>query len=152
MTADVLGSDVAASASERQKDACVSTSDPPARATGHETKAMLVVLAIVLGKCPVWMHCLFSNGGRHLVRILAGSGAARLRRWQTPAASLPSATMELHVLPMRNGGAAENMALDFLLLQRYPAAAIRFRQQHHLGFFDIDGKPCGMETGGHAPG
>ena len=30
--------------------------------------------------------------------------------------------MELHVLPMRIGSAAENMALDFLLLQRYPAA------------------------------
>jgi len=28
---------------------------------------------------------------------------------------------------MRTGGAAENMALDFLLLQRYPVAAIRFR-------------------------
>jgi lipoate-protein ligase A len=39
--------------------------------------------------------------------------------------------MELHVLPMRTGGAAENMALDFLLLQRYPAAAIRFR---HYGW------------------
>ena len=35
--------------------------------------------------------------------------------------------MEFHVLPMRTGGAAENMALDFLLLQRYPVAAIRFR-------------------------
>ena len=31
--------------------------------------------------------------------------------------------MEFHVLPTRTGGAAENMALDFLLLQRYPAAA-----------------------------
>jgi lipoate-protein ligase A len=36
--------------------------------------------------------------------------------------------MDFHVLPTRTGGAAENMALDFLLLQRYPAgAAIRFR-------------------------
>ena len=29
----------------------------------------------------------------------------------------------LHVLPVRTGAAAENMALDFLLLQRYPEAA-----------------------------
>lgn len=36
--------------------------------------------------------------------------------------------MQLHLLPTRAGGAAENMALDFLLLQRYPeAAAGRFR-------------------------
>ncbi len=36
--------------------------------------------------------------------------------------------MNLHVLPVRTGAAAENMALDFLLLQRYPeAAAPRFR-------------------------
>lgn len=28
--------------------------------------------------------------------------------------------MSLHVLPIRTAGAAENMALDFLLLQRYP--------------------------------
>ena len=36
--------------------------------------------------------------------------------------------MDFHVLPTRTGGAAENMALDFLLLQRYPAGtAIRFR-------------------------
>lgn len=34
----------------------------------------------------------------------------------------------LHVLPVRTGAAAENMALDFLLLQRYPVpAAPRFR-------------------------
>ena len=34
--------------------------------------------------------------------------------------------MEFHVLPTRTGGAAENMALDFLLLQRYPdPAALR---------------------------
>jgi lipoate-protein ligase A len=34
----------------------------------------------------------------------------------------------LHVLPVRTGAAAENMALDFLLLQRYPdAVAARFR-------------------------
>lgn len=38
----------------------------------------------------------------------------------------------LHVLPVRTGGAAENMATDFLLLQRYPhAAAPRFR---HYGW------------------
>jgi lipoyl(octanoyl) transferase len=35
--------------------------------------------------------------------------------------------MTLHLLPTRTGGAAENMALDFLLLQRYPHASPRFR-------------------------
>src|SRR5690349_1891712 len=36
--------------------------------------------------------------------------------------------MNLHVLPHRTGGAAENMALDFLLLQRYPGEPVpRFR-------------------------
>ncbi len=36
--------------------------------------------------------------------------------------------MKLHLLPVRTGAAAENMALDFLLLQRYPeTAAPRFR-------------------------
>jgi len=36
--------------------------------------------------------------------------------------------VNLHVLPVRTAGAAENMALDFLLLQRYPAPAVpRFR-------------------------
>ena len=35
--------------------------------------------------------------------------------------------MMLHTLPDRTGSAAENMALDFLLLQRYPHAAARFR-------------------------
>lgn len=36
--------------------------------------------------------------------------------------------MSLHLLPARTAAAAENMALDFLLLQRYPAAAAaRFR-------------------------
>jgi lipoate-protein ligase A len=36
--------------------------------------------------------------------------------------------MALHVLPTRTGGAAENMAIDFLLLQRYPQPAQpRFR-------------------------
>ncbi len=36
--------------------------------------------------------------------------------------------MTLHVLPDRTGSAAENMALDFLLLQRYPEPqALRFR-------------------------
>jgi lipoate-protein ligase A len=40
--------------------------------------------------------------------------------------------MILEILPSRTGGAAENMALDFLLLQRYPrAAAARFR---HYGW------------------
>jgi lipoate-protein ligase A len=36
--------------------------------------------------------------------------------------------MNLDLLPIRSGGAAENMALDFLLLQRYPGGATpRFR-------------------------
>jgi lipoyl(octanoyl) transferase len=40
--------------------------------------------------------------------------------------------MTLEVLPTRTGGAAENMAIDYLLLQRYPhAAAPRFR---HYGW------------------
>jgi lipoate-protein ligase A len=40
--------------------------------------------------------------------------------------------MQLHVLPDRIGGAAENMATDFLLLQRYPeGGAVRFR---HYGW------------------
>ncbi len=40
--------------------------------------------------------------------------------------------MTLHILPTRTGGAAENMAIDFLLLQRYPESAVpRFR---HYGW------------------
>ena len=40
--------------------------------------------------------------------------------------------MTLDVLPTRTGGAAENMAVDFLLLQRYPRAGVpRFR---HYGW------------------
>jgi lipoate-protein ligase A len=40
--------------------------------------------------------------------------------------------MILHLLPDRTGGAAENMACDFLLLQRYPEPAVaRFR---HYGW------------------
>ena len=35
--------------------------------------------------------------------------------------------MKLHVLPVRTAAAAENMALDFLLLQRYPETVARFR-------------------------
>jgi lipoate-protein ligase A len=42
--------------------------------------------------------------------------------------------MNLHVLPVRTAGAAENMAIDFLLLQRYPdAAAPRFRHYEWRG-------------------
>jgi lipoate-protein ligase A len=42
--------------------------------------------------------------------------------------------MEFHVLPPRTGGAAENMALDFLLLQRYPApTALRCRHYEWRG-------------------
>lgn len=40
--------------------------------------------------------------------------------------------MRLEILPERTAGAAENMAVDFLLLQRYPAAGVpRFR---HYGW------------------
>lgn len=35
--------------------------------------------------------------------------------------------MTLHLLPSRAASAAENMALDFLLLRRYPEVAVRFR-------------------------
>ncbi|MBI2512060.1 MAG: lipoate--protein ligase family protein [Opitutae bacterium] len=42
--------------------------------------------------------------------------------------------MSLHVLPTRTAGAAENMAIDFLLLQRYPEAnAARFRHYEWRG-------------------
>ncbi|MBA4136432.1 MAG: lipoate--protein ligase family protein [Opitutus sp.] len=42
--------------------------------------------------------------------------------------------MNLHVLPVRTAGAAENMAIDFLLLQRYPdAGAPRFRHYEWRG-------------------
>jgi lipoate-protein ligase A len=42
--------------------------------------------------------------------------------------------MKLHLLPIRTAGATENMALDFLLLQRYPeAAAPRFRHYEWRG-------------------
>ena len=42
--------------------------------------------------------------------------------------------MKLHLLPTRTAGAAENMALDFLLLQRYPeTAAPRFRHYEWRG-------------------
>jgi lipoate-protein ligase A len=42
--------------------------------------------------------------------------------------------MKLHLLPIHTAGAAENMALDFLLLQRYPAAAApRFRHYEWRG-------------------
>lgn len=39
--------------------------------------------------------------------------------------------MKMHTLPFRTDSAAANMALDFLLLQRYPAIAVRFR---HYGW------------------
>ena len=39
----------------------------------------------------------------------------------------------LHLLPTRIAGAAENMALDFLLLQRYPEATPRFRHYDWRG-------------------
>jgi lipoate-protein ligase A len=39
--------------------------------------------------------------------------------------------MKLHLLSDRSGSAAENMATDFMLLQRYPAPAVRLR---HYGW------------------
>lgn len=55
-----------------------------------------------------------------------------------PAGNRPveefAAVKTLHVLPVRTAGAAENMALDFLLLQRYPGApAPRFRHYEWRG-------------------
>jgi lipoate-protein ligase A len=45
-----------------------------------------------------------------------------------------STSLPLHVLPVRTAGAAENMAVDFLLLQRYPdARAARFRHYDWRG-------------------
>ena len=42
--------------------------------------------------------------------------------------------MSLHVLPLRTAGAAENMAVDFLFLQRYPEqTASRFRHYEWRG-------------------
>jgi lipoate-protein ligase A len=42
--------------------------------------------------------------------------------------------MALEILPSRTGGAAENMAVDFLLLQRYPDAGVpRFRHYDWQG-------------------
>jgi lipoate-protein ligase A len=42
--------------------------------------------------------------------------------------------MKLHLLPVRTTGAAENMAVDFLLLQRYPEPAVpRFRHYEWRG-------------------
>lgn len=42
--------------------------------------------------------------------------------------------MKLHILPVRTAGAAENMALDFLILQRYPEpGAARFRHYEWRG-------------------
>jgi lipoate-protein ligase A len=42
--------------------------------------------------------------------------------------------MSLHVLPTRTTGAAENMATDFLLLQRYPAAHATLPRFRHYGW------------------
>ena len=41
--------------------------------------------------------------------------------------------MNLHLLPVRTACAAENMALDFLLLQRYPAPVPRLRHYEWRG-------------------
>jgi len=41
--------------------------------------------------------------------------------------------ISLHLLPTRTAGAAENMALDFLLLQRYPETAPRLRHYEWQG-------------------
>jgi lipoyl(octanoyl) transferase len=42
--------------------------------------------------------------------------------------------MTLHVLPERTAGAAENMATDFLLLQRYPAEHAAVPRFRHYGW------------------
>jgi lipoate-protein ligase A len=42
--------------------------------------------------------------------------------------------MTLEVLPTRQGGAAENMATDFLLLRRYPAARAAQARFRHYGW------------------
>ena len=40
--------------------------------------------------------------------------------------------MRLEVLPERTGGAAENMATDFLMLQRYPTEGVaRYRHRDY---------------------
>jgi lipoate-protein ligase A len=46
---------------------------------------------------------------------------------------IQSSMSSLHLLPTRTAGAAENMAIDFLLLQRYPEAAPRFRHYEWRG-------------------
>jgi lipoate-protein ligase A len=48
-----------------------------------------------------------------------------------PGSGALSRLMTLEILPTRTSGAAENMATDFLLLQRYPRATPRFR---HYGW------------------
>ena len=46
----------------------------------------------------------------------------------------PTAVTLLHLLPTRTAGAAENMAVDFLLLQRYPVPGVlRFRHYEWRG-------------------
>ncbi len=53
---------------------------------------------------------------------------------ESPAGAGFLSSMTLHVLPTRTAGAAENMAADFLLLQRYPApTAPRFRHYQWRG-------------------
>ncbi len=44
-----------------------------------------------------------------------------------------AAMSSLHLLPTRTAGAAENMAFDFLLLQRYPETTPRFRHYDWRG-------------------
>src|SRR4051812_9558104 len=75
--------------------------------------------------------------------------------------------MVLHVLPTRTAGAAENMAVDFLLLQRYPqpiaprlrhydwrAPAFTFGYSQKIGFVreqlpaDVSFDLCRRPTGG----
>jgi lipoate-protein ligase A len=67
------------------------------------------------------------------LRVREGGRAGALARGEALAGGVAGAiAMTLHVLPDRTGGAAENMALDFLLLQRYPEpAAPRLR---HYGW------------------
>jgi lipoate-protein ligase A len=49
-------------------------------------------------------------------------------------ARIASFFMQLDVLPLRHGGAAENMATDFLLLKRYPAERSAHARFRHYGW------------------
>src|SRR4051812_2047322 len=71
------------------------------------------------------------------VIVAARTAAGRWSGWRRElrVVSLSrEGVMKLDILPSRTGGAAENMAIDFLLLQRYPAeSAARFRHYEWRG-------------------